>query len=77
MAKSDKQIDKLTFRLWPPYTELVAERAKSANLKPNQFARLATMALADAELLGLGQQLRRIEEELIRLRKDFNDALID
>lgn len=69
------EVEKITFRLWPPYTERVAEQARAARLKPNQFARLATMSIADSGLLSLSIQLGRIEDELIRLRKDFNNAV--
>ncbi len=69
------EVDRVTFRLFPPYTALIAERAREANLKPSQFARLATMALADADLLQLGERLGRIETELMRLRRDFNEAV--
>lgn len=73
--KGKESVAKLTFRVFAPYDELIAERAREANLKPSQFARLATMALADANLLQLTERLTRIESELIRLRKDFNDAV--
>lgn len=69
------EIDKITFRLFPPYTERIAEQAKVARLNPNQFARVATMAVADGGLLDLSNRLQRIEDELIRLRRDFNDAI--
>ena len=67
--------DKITFRLWPPYTERVMEMAEAAKLKPNQFARLATISIADGGLLNVAQRMERIEDELIRLRKDFNAAV--
>lgn len=67
--------DKITFRLWPPYTDRVQEMADAAKLKPNQFARLATISIADGGLLNVAQRMERIENELIRLRKDFNQAV--
>ena len=69
------EIEKITFRLWPPYTAWVSEQARLARLKPNQFARVATMAAADGGLLDLSGRLTRIEEELLRLREDFNQAV--
>ncbi len=71
------EIDKITFRLFPPYTARIAEQARVAKLNPNQFARVATMAVADGGLLDLSNRLQRIEDELIRLRRDFNDAVDD
>lgn len=67
--------DKITFRLWPPYTEKIQEMADAAKLKPNQFARLATISVADGGLLNVAARMERIEDELIRLRKDFNSAV--
>lgn len=69
-------VEKITFRLFPPYTERIAEQASLARVNPNQLARIATMAAADGGLLNLSERLQRIENELIRLRKDFNDAVI-
>ena len=66
---------KITFRLWPPYTEKIQEMADAAKLKPNQFARLATISVADGGLLNVAARMERIEDELIRLRKDFNSAV--
>ncbi len=71
------QADKLTFRLWSPYSDKVLQSANAAGLSPNQYGRLATMAMADSGLLQLADRLRRIESEMIRLRKDFNDAVRD
>ncbi len=72
---ANDEVDKISFRLFSPYTALVAEHSKAAKLSPNQYARLATMALADSDLLDLRGCVTRIEDQLIRLRKDFNDAL--
>ena len=69
------QADKLTFRLWSPYSDKVLQRANAAGLSPNQYGRLATMAMADAGLLQLADKLGRLENEMIRLRRDFNDAV--
>ena len=74
-GKQKSEVEKLTFRLWSPYTSLVAERAKAVRLTPNQFARVATMSFADNQLLEVQQQMSRIEDALIRLRKDFNNAV--
>jgi hypothetical protein len=49
--------------------------AEAARLKPNQFARLATISVADGGLLNVAARMERIEDELIRLRKDFNAAV--
>jgi multidrug resistance efflux pump len=70
-----EQVEKLTFRLWPPYTEKVFRSAQAVGISPNQFGRVATMTVADQGLLELPERLARIENELIRLRKDFNEAV--
>ena len=69
-----KQAKQLSFRLWEPYSEWVVDHAKAAGIKPTQLARLATMAMVDTGMLMYSQRLERIENELIRLRKDLNDA---
>ena len=69
------EVAQLSFRLWPPYSLMVARQAAAAGMKPTQFARLATMAMVDSGLLSLAKRLGRVEDELIRLRKDFNDSL--
>ncbi len=69
--------DKLTFRLWSPYSDKVLRSAKAAGMSPNQFGRLATMSMADSGLLQITERLGRIENEMIRLRRDFNDAVVD
>lgn len=70
-----EQAEKLTFRLTPVYAEKVFESSSAAGLSPNQFGRMATMAIAQHGFLGLSDRLARMEEQLIRLRKDFNDAV--
>jgi hypothetical protein len=77
MKKYKDEVNKITFRLWPPYTGKIAELAAKANLGPNQFARIATMAVSDGGLFDLSGRMQRIEDELIRLRRDFNDAVSD
>jgi multidrug resistance efflux pump len=72
-----EQVDKLTFRLFPPYTEKVFQSAQAVGVSPNQFGRIATMTVADHGLLELSERLNRIEDHLIRLRKDFNEAVKD
>ena len=73
----EQQVEKLSFRLWPPYTDKVYQIAQAIGITPNQFGRVATMTVADQGLLELPERLARIEDELIRLRKDFNEAVRD
>ena len=70
-----EQAEKISFRLWPPYTERITQMAEAARLKPNQFARMATMAVVDNGLLDINNRLKCIEEVLIRLRMDVNQLL--
>ena len=78
MKKGTKktEIDKITFRVWPPYTKRIMEMAKLSNLKPNQFARIATLAFSDSGILDLNRRMKRLEKELVRFRRDFNDAVV-
>lgn len=62
--------EKITFRIWPPYTDKILDVARAARLSPNQFARLATMSAADEGLINVAARLQRIEDELVRLRND-------
>jgi hypothetical protein len=71
----EKQAEKLTFRLWTPYSEKVLEKAVTLGMSPNQFGRLATIAMADHGFLEVRERMARMEEELIRLRRDFNNAV--
>lgn len=70
-----EEVNKFTFRIWPPYTTKILEQARAARLTHNQFARMATMAAADSGLLELKSHLKRIETELQQLREDFNRAV--
>ena len=74
---ADNEVDKITFRLWPPYSTRVVETAKAARVHPNQLARLATMAMVDQGFLDLEERLRRLEGVLIQFRRDFNHAIDD
>lgn len=73
--RNSAAVEKISFRLWAPYSSRVADQARAARMKPNQFARMATMCIADGELLNLSERMSRIESELIRLRLDFNRAV--
>ena len=70
-----KGVDKLCFRLFEPYTLLIEEQARAAGISPNQFGRIAAMAMADSGLLGLKDALREVKRELEKLREDFNEAV--
>ena len=67
--------EKLSFRLSPRYAEKVAEASQAANVSPNQFARIATMIVAQNGLVGLSGEVGLMHEALIRLRDDFNRAV--
>jgi len=66
---------KITFRLFAPYGRKLLDVARAAGVGHNHFARIATMAAVDHDLFGNHEKLRRIEDELLRLRMEFNDAL--
>ena len=74
--KPKEAAKKITFRLFPPYTERVAEQAAASKIKVNQFARIATMAMADGGLLNLSERMQRVEDEIIHLRLDFEQAVL-
>jgi len=68
--------EKLTFRLAPRYAEKLVEQSRAANVSPNQFARIATMLVAQNGLLDFNSRLGVIEETLVRFKKDFDDAIV-
>ena len=65
----------MNLRLFPPYSIKVADRVKAARTEPTKWGRMAIMSAVDNGLFGLTEKLTRIEDELIRLRRDFNDAV--
>ena len=75
--KITNEVEKVTFRLWPPYSRWIVERAKAANVQPNQFARMALMAIVDSGMLGLTDRMERLEQVLIDFRRDFNNVVDD
>lgn len=76
--KSPKeQAEKLTFRLAPQYAAKVAEICEASGLTPNQFGRVATMAMAQNRFLDLADTMTRMEDVLIRFRNDFNNAVAE
>lgn len=72
-----KQAEKPTFRLSPRYAEKLLEQASAANVTPNQFARIATMLVSQNGLLSLVERFESVENKLIRLQNDFNDAVFE
>ena len=66
---------KITFRLFAPYGRRLLQIADAAGIGHNHFARVATMAAIDQDLFGNHEKLRRIEEEILRLRREFTEAL--
>lgn len=71
------EVDKVTFRLWPPYSTRIVELSKAARVQPNQFARLATMAMVDGGFLDLSEKMKRLEGAIISFRRDFNEVVHD
>lgn len=71
------EVEKVTFRLWPPYSTRIVEQAKAARVQPNQFARLATMAMVDGGFLDLGEKMARLEGAIIGFRRDFNNVVFE
>ena len=72
-----RQAEKLTFRLAPQYAEKVYRMAEEADITPNQLGRIATMAVVNNGFLELSEKMARMEDQLIRLRQDFNDVVIE
>jgi len=72
---SREQAEKLTFRLTAEYAELVYKLAESAGLTPNQVGRMTTMFMVRNRFDEFPEKFGRVENALIRLTRDFNDAV--
>ena len=70
----EERAAKISFRLPSPYPRKLARTSDAMGLSPNQLSKTATMAFADG-LLEFNERMKRIEDELQRLRRDFNDAV--
>ena len=66
--------EKITFRLSPRYAEKLADVSKEANIGPNQFARIATMLVAQNGLMSLNGRMGMIEDTNIRILKMLSDV---
>ena len=75
--QESEEKDTIIFRLWAPYSRRIVEQARAARVEPNQFARLATMAMVDGGFLDLSERMKRLESVLISFRKDFNQVVDD
>ena len=69
--ENEHGVEKISFRLFAPYTHRIVQQAALARLTPNQFARLATMAMVDSGLLNVPGKLTRIESDIKRLRQEL------
>ena len=72
-----EQAEQLTFRLAPQYAEKVYRMSEAAGISPNQFGRIATMAVANNGFLELSQKMARMEDQLIRFRQEFKEVVIE
>lgn len=70
-----EQAEKLSFRLTPEYARLVFQVAEASGLTPNQVGRMATMFMVRNRFHEFPERFGRMEDALIRLTRDFNDAV--
>lgn len=79
MTKSKRtgENGKITFRVWHPYSAKIRERARAAQMTDGAYARVVTMFASDIGLLELNDRISRVEDQLIRLRKDLTDVSQD
>lgn len=61
----------VSFRLWHPYSYKLTEQASAARMRESEYARLATMLVSDMGLFEMNDRMKRVEDQLIRLRKDL------
>jgi len=70
-----QQAEKLSYRLSEEYAELVGAMAEESGLTPNQIGRMATMFMVRNRFHEFPEKFGRVENALIRLTKDFNEAV--
>lgn len=76
--KSDEEkAQTIAFRLAADYAKIVARAARAAGVKPNQYARIVTIAVAQNRLLDLSARTARIEDGVIRIRKELGELIVD
>ncbi len=67
--------DTISTRLHSPYREWLAARAEQTGLKKSHLLKLLVMIGLDADMLGVHERLKGIENEIRSLRKDFDEAV--
>jgi len=79
-----EQAAKLTFRLDEEYAGLVAQLSETTGIAPNLLGRMAIVLMVKNRLHEFPERLKRVEDcserlndSVIRLIKDFNDAVYE
>lgn len=79
-----EQSVKLTFRLDEEYAGLVAQLSEATGIAPNLLGRMAIVLMVKNRLHEFPERMKRVEdcserlnETVIRLIKDFNDAVYE
>lgn len=71
-----EQCEKITSRFAKSQAEKMAAQCEATGIRPSQYLRLAGMAFTDFQFLDLVGKLSSLEQEMKRLRNDFNAAVI-
>ncbi|QDV73197.1 hypothetical protein [Botrimarina mediterranea] len=71
-----EQCKKVTIRFTDGQAEKIAVECLKSGIKPSAFLRLASVAFVDHKMLDLKSTQQTVLDELIRLRRDFSDALV-
>lgn len=71
----EEQCERITSRFDKHYARKLAEQCARNGMKPAQLVRFAAMVLIDFSALDLVSKVQRVEDEMIRFRRDFNDAV--
>lgn len=72
-----EQCEKITIRFARPQAEKIAAECEKSGVRPGQYLRMAGIAFSDHRYLDLKTMMQLVIDETIRLRRDFNDAVID
>ena len=69
----EEQAERVSFRLDDLSAEKVAKAAKAEGISPHVYSRIATRAFVNHSFLDLAGRMARIEDQLIRVRKELSE----
>ncbi|WP_425399071.1 hypothetical protein [Aeoliella sp.] len=71
----EDQCEKITSRFDKHYARRLAKHCEGTGMKPAQLVRFAAMVFLDFGTLDLVTKIQKVEDHLVLLRKDFQEAV--